>query len=129
MIGQFSSKFLLALCVPFFILASSLDQDSNLSQKKEAWHVTSIPTDGSWIILEDDNLYEISPPHWQVVTRWSDGKTNPADVKVVNTRNTNIDYPIDIFNKHTGETVQARYPKTVEEPPTEEAPSEDDESD
>ena len=108
--------------------AADLQEDSS-ENSKVPWSVASIPSDGSWIILSDGTLYEISPPDWQVVTRWSDGRTHAADVKVVNTKNNNLDYPIDIYNKHTNETVQARLPKTVEQLPSEEAPSEDDESD
>ncbi len=136
MIGQFSSKILFLICLPFFIFAAvptdnPTEASSEASQEnvKAPWLIFAIPADASSITLSDGTTYEISHPHRQVVARWSDGRTHPGDVIVVNTKNNNIDYPIDIYNKHTGETVQARYPKTVEELPSEEAPSEDDESD
>ena len=57
------------------------------------------------------------------------GHPRNCNIAVINTQNGNIDYPIDIQNDCTLETIQVRYPKTVIEAPTVEAPSEDDESD
>lgn len=127
MIERFSSKLLFLIYLPLFIFGA-FGEEPQVEVEKAPWNISSIPADGSWIILEDGTLYEISPPDWQIVKRWSDGRTHPHDVKVINTKNLNFDYPIDIYNKHTNETVQARYPKTIEVP-AEEAPSEDDESD
>lgn len=128
MIGRFNSKILFFIYLPLFIFAAPPSEQS-LNKDAAPWNIFNIPSDHSTITLDDGTTYEVSHPYRQVVARWQDSKTHAGDVSVVNTRNGNIDYPIDIYNKHTGETIQARLPKTVEELPTTEAPSEDDESD
>ena len=134
MIERFSSKLLFLIGLPIIIFASVptnklANQDSLTTEKKVPWYISDIAHDGSWMILSDETRYEISPSDWQVVRLWSDRRTHPGDVKVVNTKNNNLDYPIDIYNKHTGQTVQTRLPLVIEEAPTAEAPSEDNESD
>jgi hypothetical protein len=108
--------------LPFFLFAGSEG-----AVDKPNWEIGELAVDGSTITLSDGTYYEVSHPYRQVVTRWQANQHH--EVAVVNTRNGNLDYPIDIQNKVTGEKVQVRLPATVPEAPTDEAPSEEDESD
>ncbi len=127
MIRQSLSFFRVALCLPFLIFA-----DDSAPQEKQDTSVQEILSDGSQIRI-DTTWYDVSPPHHQTARRWNDSSTHghPRDcnISVINTQNGNLDYPIDIYNDCTRETIQVRYPKTVEEAPILEAPSENDESD
>jgi hypothetical protein len=121
MIESLIRKFFVLL-IPVFLFA-----DSDASIDKPNWDIAELSSDGGTITLSDGTSYEVSHSDKQVVTRWQANQHH--EVAVVNTKNGNIDYPVDIQNKVTGEKVQVRLPKTIPEAPTEEAPSEEDESD
>ncbi len=121
MIKSLIPKIVIAF-IPFFLFA-----DSEGVVDKPNWDIAELSSDGSTITLSDGTYYEVSHPYRQVVTRWQANQNH--EVAVVNTKNGNLDYPIDIQNKVTLEKVQVRLPKTIPEAPSEEAPSEEDESD
>jgi len=122
MIKSLTRKFIFVACMPFVLFA-----DGNGVAGEPQWELGELASDGSTITLSDGTYYEVSHPHRQTVQRWQANSSH--QVAVVNTKNGNLDYPIDIQNKVTLETVQVRLPAIVPEAPTEEAPSEDDESD
>ena len=126
MIRQFLNILFISLFIPFFVYSDEADT------KEKQWQVEEVLEDGSQIRINID-WYEVSPPHHQTARRWNNSMTHGhprnCNIAVINTQNGNIDYPIDIQNDCTLETIQVRYPKTVIEAPTVEAPSEDDESD
>ncbi len=94
-------------------------------EASEPWKLTEVATDGQTVTLSDNSVYEILPQDRSVVARWGTIPGREHTVEVVNSRNVNRDYPIDITNKVTGETVHARLPEVEIEAPTTEAPSEE----
>lgn len=122
MIRLLTLKFFFIACMPFLLFA-----ENDGVVKNPDWGLGELASDGSTITLSDGTYYEVSHPDRQTVQRWQANSNH--QVAVVNTKNGNLDYPIDIQNKVTLETVQVRLPALVPEAPTEEAPSEDDESD
>ncbi len=124
MIGLFSSKFLLLVVLPFYLLADA-PADEGSSQ---IYSVISVGKGGSPIELSDNNVYEVSYPDRLISKQWGDAKTIPAQVQFVNSKNPNFDYPLVLQNVSTNQSIQVRHPKIVIDS-TIEAPSEEDDSD
>jgi hypothetical protein len=120
MIKSLIKKLFILSVLPIFICA----EDTSVP-----WKITDKAQDGSNVTLSDGSVYEIHPHDRSVVSNWGTIPGREHSVEVVNSRNVNRDYPIDITNKVTGQTVHARLPEADIEAPSIEAPSEDNEGD
>jgi hypothetical protein len=114
-------KFIPLLILPVFLFSSSTE-----SQDDNSFLITYVEPNGKYVILDDGTLYEINRSERQIVKKWSYTEGRADKVIVINTRNINFEYPYKIKNLYTQQAVSARLPKYIEEPPTEEAPSEED---
>jgi hypothetical protein len=119
-------KSLINFSLLFFSITFLPISAKNIDNNENQFLLTYVEPTGKYVILDDGTLYEINRSERQIVKNWSYTEGRADKVVVINTKNINFEYPFIIKNLYTSKSVSARLPKYIEEPPQEEAPSEED---